>query len=135
MRTSLATGYRVFSENKYVMLVMTLSNIINVGLNFVLIYGCWFIPELGVEGAAIGTMISRAIATIIFIIGSYTLLGMKLHKVVLDPVYLKRMVRVGFFGALEKQVAELESGFVSTFCFFDARKPRKLLPQFPLSFP
>ena len=101
MRTSLSTGYRVFSENKYVMIVMTLSNVINVGLNYMLIYGFWFIPELGVEGAAIGTMLSRGIATIIFIIGSYTLLGMKLHRVVLDKVYLKRMVRVGLFGALE----------------------------------
>ena len=101
MRTSLSTGYRVFSENKYVMIVMTLSNVINVGLNYMLIYGFWFIPELGVEGAAIGTMISRGIATIIFIIGSYTLIGMKLHRVVLDKVYLKRMVRVGLFGALE----------------------------------
>ena len=112
MRTSLATGYRVFSENKYVMLVMTLSNIINVGLNFILIYGFWFIPELGVEGAAIGSMISRAIATIIFIIGSYTLLGMKLHKVVLDRVYFKRMVKVGFFGALENTAWNIMQVFV-----------------------
>jgi putative MATE family efflux protein len=112
MRTSLATGYRVFSENKYVMIVMTISNIINVILNYILIYGFWIIPELGVEGAAIGTMISRGIATLIFIIGSYTLLGMKLHKVVLDRIYLKRMVQVGLFGALENTAWNIMQVFI-----------------------
>ena len=33
-------------------------NIINVILNFVLIFGFWIFPKLGVEGAAIGTLIS-----------------------------------------------------------------------------
>jgi Na+-driven multidrug efflux pump len=112
MRTSLATGYRVFSENKYIMIVMTLSNILNVILNYILIYGFWIFPELGVEGAAIGTMISRAIATIIFIIGSYTLLGMKLHKLVLDRIYLKRMIQVGLFGALENTAWNIMQVFI-----------------------
>ena len=34
-------------------------NVINVILNFVLIFGFWIFPKLGVEGAAIGTLISR----------------------------------------------------------------------------
>ena len=34
-------------------------NIINVALNFFLIFGYWVFPELGVEGAAIGTLIAR----------------------------------------------------------------------------
>ena len=34
-------------------------NAINIILNYYLIFGFWIFPELGVEGAAIGTLISR----------------------------------------------------------------------------
>lgn len=57
-------------------------------------------------------MISRGIATLIFIIGSYTLLGMKLHKVVLDRIYLKRMIQVGFFGELENTAWNIMQVFI-----------------------
>lgn len=49
-------------------------NAINVILNFFLIFGFWIFPKLGVEGAAIGTLISR-ICMLTFII-----LYLKLHK-------------------------------------------------------
>ena len=49
-------------------------NVINVILNFVLIFGFWIFPKLGVEGAAIGTLISR-ICMLTFII-----FYLKLHK-------------------------------------------------------
>ena len=49
-------------------------NAINVILNFFLIFGFWIFPKLGVEGAAIGTLISR-ICMLIFII-----LYLKIHK-------------------------------------------------------
>ncbi len=46
-------------------------------------------------------------------IGSYTLLGMKLHKVVLDKsIYLKRMVQVGLFGALENTAWNIMQVFI-----------------------
>jgi MATE family multidrug resistance protein len=57
-------------------------NVINVILNFVLIFGFWIFPELGVEGAAIGTLISR-ICMLTFII-FYLKLHRKLSK------YIKR---------------------------------------------
>ena len=49
-------------------------NIINVILNFVLIFGFWIFPKLGVEGAAIGTLISR-LCMLTFIIFYLKLLG------------------------------------------------------------
>jgi len=36
-----------------------IANIVNVVLNYLLIYGIWFFPELGIVGAAIGTIVSR----------------------------------------------------------------------------
>ena len=57
-------------------------NTINVILNFVLIFGFWIFPKLGVEGAAIGTLISR-LCMLTFII-----FYLKLHKKL--SKYLKR---------------------------------------------
>nr|WP_315486865.1 MATE family efflux transporter [uncultured Undibacterium sp.] len=42
-------------------------NLLNIGLNFVLIFGYFGFPELGVVGAALSTVISRAVACLVFI--------------------------------------------------------------------
>ena len=47
------------SETKYSMWATILANIVNVVLNYLLIYGIWIFPELGIVGAAIGTIASR----------------------------------------------------------------------------
>lgn len=47
------------SETKYSMWATILGNITNVVLNYLLIYGVWIFPELGIVGAAIGTIASR----------------------------------------------------------------------------
>mgnify|MGYP000855220124 CR=1 FL=1 len=56
-------GYKQFADGmsltKYAMYAVIFSNIIHVGLNFMLIYGFWIFPKLGILGAALGTVISR----------------------------------------------------------------------------
>ncbi|OCB78021.1 MATE family efflux transporter [Flavobacterium crassostreae] len=56
-------GYKQFadgmSETKYAMWATILGNVINVILNYLFIYGIWIFPELGIVGAAIGTIVSR----------------------------------------------------------------------------
>ncbi|WBL23304.1 MULTISPECIES: MATE family efflux transporter [unclassified Zunongwangia] len=47
------------SQTKYAMYATILANLVNVLFNYLLIYGIWIFPELGLEGAAIGTLISR----------------------------------------------------------------------------
>jgi len=47
------------SQTKYSMYATILANVVNVIFNFFLIYGIWIFPKLGLEGAAIGTLISR----------------------------------------------------------------------------
>jgi MATE family multidrug resistance protein len=47
------------SETKYSMWATILGNLVNVLLNYLLIYGIWIFPELGIVGAAIGTIVSR----------------------------------------------------------------------------
>ncbi len=49
------------SFTKYAMTATIISNVLNVMLNYLLIYGKFGFPELGVEGAALGTLISRIV--------------------------------------------------------------------------
>jgi MATE family multidrug resistance protein len=52
------------SETKYSMWATIISNIVNVVLNFLLIYGIWIFPKLGIIGAAVGTIASRIVMLI-----------------------------------------------------------------------
>jgi len=58
-------GFKQFtdgmSQTKYAMWATILANIINVVLNYILIFGKLGFPEMGIIGAAIGTLISRII--------------------------------------------------------------------------
>ncbi len=47
------------SQTKYAMYATLIANVVNVIFNFLLIYGIWIFPRLELEGAAIGTLISR----------------------------------------------------------------------------
>jgi len=49
------------SQTKYAMQATLITNIINIALNFILIYGWWIFPKMGIVGAAIGTLISRIV--------------------------------------------------------------------------
>lgn len=57
--------YRQFGEGlhrtRMAMVIVITSNLINIGLNYLLIYGHWGFPELGLNGAGWATLISRTI--------------------------------------------------------------------------
>ncbi len=55
------------SETKPPMIAMLLGNVLNIGLNYLLIFGKFGFPALGVEGAALASLIART-AMIVFII-------------------------------------------------------------------
>ena len=56
-------GYKQFADGmsltKYAMRAVIASNVIHIGINYMLIYGIWFFPKMGIIGAALGTVISR----------------------------------------------------------------------------
>lgn len=61
-------GYKQFadgmSKTKYSMYAIIVANIVHFLVNFFLIYGIWFFPKMGILGAAVGTLFSRAIMVI-----------------------------------------------------------------------
>ena len=62
-------GYKQFSDGlsltKVSMYAIVMANILHVVINYLLIYGIWIFPKMGILGAALGTVISR-IAMVIF---------------------------------------------------------------------
>ncbi|AVR45709.1 MATE family efflux transporter [Christiangramia fulva] len=47
------------SQTRYAMYATLIANVVNILFNYLLIYGIWIFPRLELEGAAIGTLISR----------------------------------------------------------------------------
>ncbi len=103
-------GFKQFSDGlsqtKYAMWATILANLINVVLNYILIFGKLGFPEMGIIGAAIGTLASR-IVMLIFI---WALLKSKekfkpyLERFSLANIkksILKKIIDLGFPSALQ----------------------------------
>ena len=56
-------GYKQFADGlsltKVSMYAIVMANILHVIINYLLIYGIWIFPKMGIVGAALGTVISR----------------------------------------------------------------------------
>jgi len=94
------------SMTKYPMYATLIANIINVILNYLLIFGKFGFPEMGMIGAAFGTLISR----FIMLIYLWTLLRYKersrkivrsIKFFVLDFKMIKRIVNIGSLSAMQ----------------------------------
>ena len=101
IRVGLSTAFRSFSHPKVVMVIMGIGNLVNIAINAVLIYGLFGAPALGVEGAAIGTLVARIVMVILLIIFAYRILKIKLHKIRLYITQLKKILYVGVPAATE----------------------------------
>lgn len=103
-------GFKQFadglSQTKYAMYATILANLVNVLFNYLLIYGIWIFPRLELEGAAIGTLISRffMLAFIYFILknkkkfAAYFVWSKREH---LNMSIFKRLFGLGFPTALQ----------------------------------
>lgn len=59
---------RVVESVKIALVVSVISLLLNCSINYVLIYGRFGAPEMGVRGAAIGTLIARIVECLIYIV-------------------------------------------------------------------
>ncbi|MFB6211257.1 MAG: MATE family efflux transporter [Halobacteriales archaeon] len=92
------------------MRVMAISVAINVVLDPFLIFGWWVFPQMGIEGAAIATIFSRGIASVL---GFYILFvsrtgpAVELRHLVPDMSYIRDIVRIGVPSSLEQSMGSL----------------------------
>lgn len=76
------------SQTKYSMYATIIANVVNVGVNYLLIYGVWIFPELGMMGAAYGTLTAR-IAMLIYM--HYALNGLEDFNPYLSKISFKEI--------------------------------------------
>jgi len=103
-------GIKQFSDGlsltKYPMYATIVANIVNVGLNYLLIFGKFGFPEMGIVGAAYGTLVSRVIMVAYL---WWLLKGRKKSKdyvtnikfFVLDKLMLKKIIGLGTPSAMQ----------------------------------
>src|SRR5690554_6297952 len=65
---SIKQFFEGIGNTKLAMVITLTSNVINVAINYLLIYGKFGFPELGLLGAGIGTLISRLIMPLMFVV-------------------------------------------------------------------
>lgn len=102
-------GFKQFADGlsltKYAMYSTLIANVLNIVLNYFLIYGIWFFPRLEVEGAAISTLISRIVMVIliVFILKSRPRLKPFFSKLIqkIDKAIFGRLLSLGFPTALQ----------------------------------
>ncbi|WP_373070455.1 MATE family efflux transporter [Sulfurimonas sp.] len=101
-------------DTKSSLYIKLVSAIINAFLNYVLIFGHFGAPELGIEGAAIATVISYIFNVVVYLI----ILKRPSSKLNLIPIIrlsdLKRAWKVGWGAALDRGISSL------SFLFFVA---------------
>ncbi len=103
-------GYKQFADGlsmtKYSMYAIVMANIVHVFINYVLIYGVWFFPKLGILGAALGTVISRIMMVVFMhlILARQEKLKPYFHGFRLEEIkkaIIKKIVALGFPSAMQ----------------------------------
>ena len=94
------------SMTKYPMYATLIANIINVVLNYLLIFGKFGFPEMGIVGAAYGTLVSR----VVMVLYLWLLLRSKerskrivknIKFFVLDVLMIKKIINLGSLSAMQ----------------------------------
>ncbi|MGR5148960.1 MATE family efflux transporter [Photobacterium alginatilyticum] len=86
--STLATGLRVMHQPMIATVISTIGVCLNIFLNWLLIFGHWGGPAMGIKGAAIGTLISAIIETLCL----FAWLLYQRHRLALLPLKLLRAI-------------------------------------------
>ena len=103
-------GYKQFSDGlsltKHSMYATIVGNLINVGINYLLIFGKFGFPKMGIIGAGVGTLVSRiAMIAIIWVLlkndKKATAFVTHIKLFVLESTMLKKIINLGLPSAMQ----------------------------------
>lgn len=94
------------SQTRYPMYATVMANVVNITLNYVLIFGTFGFPEMGIVGAAIGTLVARIV--MVFYIWYLLSSKKRFHNYVtgfnfrkLEKKVMNKIISLGFPSALQ----------------------------------
>ncbi|WP_028552350.1 MATE family efflux transporter [Paenibacillus sp. UNC451MF] len=102
---SLAAIIRVHGFTKHAMLVSLGMNIVHIVGNYTLIFGHFGFPQLGVQGAAISSIGSRALAVLVFLWLLYRVMEVRIewkYYFSLSVEYIRNILKIGIPSAMEQ---------------------------------
>lgn len=103
--------FQGLGDMKTPLIIMVITNIVNVLMNYLLIFGIWIFPEMGIIGAALGTALGRVVGLIV----GLTILtkGKSGIKIVwkslslkIDMFVIKSLLRIGIPASIEQLVRQ-----------------------------
>ncbi len=103
-------GFKQFSDGmsmtKYPMYATLIANVLNVFLNYILIFGKLGFPAMGIVGAAYGTLISRMVMVVFlwYLLNKNAKSRNYLHDIkvfLLDRLMLKKLINLGAPSAMQ----------------------------------
>lgn len=89
------------ADTKIAMLITIFSNVINVVLNYVLIFGKFGIPELGLDGAGYATFIARLTMPILFLVAfikkeKFNIYWLQITDIKFEKQKFIELIKVGY---------------------------------------
>ncbi|MFH5186899.1 MATE family efflux transporter [Paenibacillus sp. TAB 01] len=102
---SLSAIIRVHGFTKEAMFVSLGMNVIHIAGNYTLIFGHFGAPELGVQGAAISTVLSRGLALLVFVWLLYRIMAVRVelrYYFSLSKEYIGKILKIGIPSAFEQ---------------------------------
>lgn len=99
------SAFNAYGDTKTPLYIKIVAIVLNVGLNYILIFGYGFIPAMGVMGAAIATVVVNILE-----VGIYIYLYIK-HKSPFVPMWnyskvlIKKMIKVGVPTSIERTLS------------------------------
>ncbi len=105
LRTALSSYFSGIGKTRIVMIAAILSMIVNVGVNYVLIFGKFGVAPMGIRGAAIGTIIG-GVSGLLVLIAAYLGRANRLEFNVMQsfryyPQIMKKLLSYGYPAGLE----------------------------------
>ena len=103
-------AFKQFSDGlsltRYPMYATVIANIINIFINYILIFGKWGFPKMGVVGAGVGTLVSRLVMLFLlwFFLKQLKKTKVYLERIqflILDSTMLKKIMGLGLPSALQ----------------------------------
>lgn len=103
-------GFKQFTEGlshtRIPMYATLVANMVNVALNYALIFGNWGFPQLGVVGAAYGTLVARFLLVAIMILFIYKHRKLRIHLLAVNVFrtrlsYIRRMISLGLPSSMQ----------------------------------